>query len=115
MTLTRKDAERIDALGHLRKDYLVKFEDGFCQLRLVDGFCYFYDTKTKKCTIYDSRPDGCRFYPIVYNMKKRKCVTDYDCPSRETVTREEIRKICHKVRALVEKLVEEAEAGESPC
>ncbi len=115
MTLTRKDAERIDALGYKREEYLVRAADVFCVLRNVDGYCYFYDQESKLCRIYEGRPEGCRHYPIVYDMKKRKCVADKDCPSRETVTRNEIRKVCHKVRALVEKLVEEASHGEKPC
>jgi Fe-S-cluster containining protein len=115
MTLTQADAERIDNLGFQRKDYLVHTDDGFCQLRNVDGYCYFYDPVSKLCRIYDSRPEGCRYYPIIYDMKKRKCVTDRDCPSRETMTREEIRKSCHKVKALVNRLRSEALHHERPC
>ena len=115
MTLTRRDAERIDELEYSRKDYLVRTDDGFCELRNIDGHCFFYDPDSKECKIYENRPDGCRHYPIVYDMRKRKCVTDHDCPSRETVSRDEIRKNCHKVRGLVEKLVEEASHGDTPC
>ena len=115
MTVTRKDAERISALGYKRKDFLRRTGDGFCELKNIEGYCFFYDRESKLCKIYDNRPDGCRFYPIVYDMRKRKCVVDKDCPSRETVTRQEIRKVCHKVRRLVEQLIQEANHGESPC
>ncbi len=115
MTLTRTDVERIKALGYAPRDFLFKTGDGFCQLRNVDGHCYFYNPATRLCTIYEARPDGCRFYPIVYHMRKRKCVVDRDCPSRETVTRDEIRKVCHKVRQLVETLVREASYNEGAC
>jgi Fe-S-cluster containining protein len=115
MTLTREDAERIDTLGHSRKDYLIRASDGFCQLRNVEGHCYFYDPQSKMCEIYESRPEGCRFYPIIYHAGKRKCVVDKDCPSGETLARQEIRKVCHRVRTLVEKLRMEALQGESPC
>lgn len=115
MTLTREDAERIDALGFSRSDYLVRAEDGFCELRNVDGFCYFYDTKTKLCKIYEHRPEGCRYYPVVYHARKKKCITDGDCPSRDTVSRDEIRKVCHKVRKLIERLQQEAATSEGPC
>lgn len=115
MTLARKDVERIDALGYSRKDYLIATDDGFCQLRNIEGHCYFYNPETKLCVIYESRPDGCRYYPIIYDLRKRKCVTDRDCPSRETVERDEIRKVCHKVRKLVETLVQEAKHGERSC
>ncbi|MHA1772288.1 MAG: YkgJ family cysteine cluster protein [Candidatus Thorarchaeota archaeon] len=115
MTLTRKDAERIDALGYSRKEYMVKTQDGFCELRNIDGHCYFYDPTTKLCKIYDARPEGCRYYPVVYHVRKRKCIVDQDCPSRETMSRDEVRKICNKVRRLVETLIREAKFGERPC
>ena len=115
MTLTRKDVKRIETLGYSKADYLFRTDDGFCQLRNIDGYCYFYEKETKTCKIYESRPDGCRYYPIIYDMKKRKCVVDKDCPSRETMTRLEVRKQCHKVRTLVEKLRMEALYNEKPC
>ncbi|TFF83963.1 YkgJ family cysteine cluster protein [Candidatus Thorarchaeota archaeon] len=115
MTLTREDVKRIDALGYQREEYLVRAEDGFCELKNVNGFCYFYDPVSRLCRIYENRPEGCRYYPIVYHARKRKCVTDDDCPSRETVSREEIRKVCHKLRRLIKTLQREATHGESPC
>jgi len=115
MTLTKKDAERIDAQGYQRSEYLVKGSDGFCELRNVEGHCYFYDPETKLCKIYEARPDGCRYYPVVYNVKKRKCVLDSDCPLREVITRQEMRKICHKVKRNVETLIVEAKHHDSAC
>jgi Fe-S-cluster containining protein len=115
MTLTREDVNRIEKLGYDRKDFVVRVKDGFCELRNVEGHCYFYDRERKICRIYENRPEGCRYYPIIYDARKKKCVIDKDCPSGVTVTREEIRKICHKVRQLVETLRREAAHGESPC
>ena len=115
MTLTREDVKRIRELGYQTKDYLIKSDDGFCELKNVDGLCFFYDKATKLCKIYDHRPEGCRYYPITYHWTKRKCVLDQDCPSRDTTTKQEIRKVCHKVRRLVEKLIQEAKHGETPC
>ena len=115
MTLTREDAERIEALGYDRKDFLVRVMAGFCELKNIGGYCYFYDPSTKECKIYENRPEGCRYYPIIYHSTKRKCLVDKDCPSGVTVSREEIRKKCHKVRKLVETLRREAAHNESPC
>jgi hypothetical protein len=115
MTITKADAELIDRLGYQREDYLIRTDDGFCQLKNIDGHCFFYDSNSKLCRIYKSRPEGCRYYPIIYDMRKRKCVADRDCPSRETMTREEIRKSCHKVKALVNRLRREALHHERPC
>ena len=115
MTLTREDAERIDALGYARDDYMIQAGFGFYQLKNIDRHCYFYDTKAKECQIYENRPEGCRYYPIIYHYNKRKCIVDKDCPSHGTVTRDDIRKVCHKVRRLVEQLRSEASHDESPC
>jgi Fe-S-cluster containining protein len=115
MTLTREDVNKIEKLGYERKDFVVRVKDGFCELRNVEGHCYFYDRGKKICQIYENRPEGCRYYPIIYDARKKKCVIDKDCPSGVTFTREEIRKICHKVRQLVKTLRQEAAHGESPC
>jgi len=107
-------------MGHARKfvsavQKPIRVMAGFCELKNVDGHCYFYNLDTKECTIYENRPEGCRYYPIIYHSLKRKCLVDSDCPSAETMSREEIRKICHKVRKLVETLRREASHNESPC
>ena len=115
MTLTKDDVKRIEKQGYTRDAFVVKSEDGFCELRNVDGHCFFYDSESKLCKIYDSRPDGCRYYPIIYDLKKRKCVVDKDCPSRSTMTKQEIRKVCHKVRNLVETLIQEVKFNDGPC
>jgi Fe-S-cluster containining protein len=115
MTLTREDAERISALGYPKDDFLVRVKKGFCELKNVDGYCFFYDSDRMTCKIYDARPEGCQWYPVIYDAKKRKCVVDDECPAAATVTRDRIRKVNHKVRTLVETLVQEAAHRESPC
>ncbi|MFW9944354.1 MAG: YkgJ family cysteine cluster protein [Candidatus Sifarchaeia archaeon] len=115
MTVTREDVKRINALGYAKQDYLIKGPAGFCELKNIDGFCFFYDSDYMTCRIYDERPDGCRWYPVIYDAKKRKCMADTECPAAATVTRDRIRKVNHRVRALVETLKQEAAHGESPC
>ncbi len=115
MTLTKKDVERIERRGYERKQFIVKSEDGFCELRNIEGHCFFYNPTSKSCMIYAERPEGCRYYPIVYDVRKRKCTVDKDCPSRDTMTRSETRKVCHKVRHLVETLIQEAKYNDGPC
>jgi Fe-S-cluster containining protein len=112
MTLTESDMERIDSLGHMRNEYVVRTKDGFCQLRNLGGYCCFYDSEEKTCRIYEQRPDGCRFYPIIYDVRRHRCVVDKDCPSRETVTKEEINRVCPEVRNLVKRLMAEAKKRE---
>ncbi|MFX1273077.1 MAG: YkgJ family cysteine cluster protein [Promethearchaeota archaeon] len=115
MTITRKDAERINALGYSTTDYSHKVNDGFCELKNVEGHCFFYDKSSKECKIYEARPEGCRWFPVVYHYKKRKCIGDDDCPASPNLTRSDIRKVCHKVKTLVEELRREVAHGESPC
>lgn len=115
MTLTHEDAKRITALGYSKSDYLVRVTAGFCELKNVDGHCFFYDSDSMMCKIYEARPDGCRWYPVIYDARKRKCIVDDECPAAATVARDRVRKVSHKVRRLVESLRQEAAHGESPC
>lgn len=108
MTLTKSDIERLEAVGHSKESFLIRTTDGFYQLINVEGHCYFYDPQEKTCMVYASRPDGCRFYPIIYDTRRHRCIVDKDCPSRTTVTQQEIRKACRDIRALVERLIGEA-------
>ncbi|TFG09339.1 YkgJ family cysteine cluster protein [Candidatus Thorarchaeota archaeon] len=108
MTLTHEDLERIEALGYSRDDFMVAAEDGFSELRNVNGLCFFYDKDRQECRIYEDRPEGCKYYPVVYDVSRDRCVVDRDCPSWETMDATTIRKLCPKVRALVKTLMKEA-------
>lgn len=114
MTLTESDMNRIDALGQSRDEYVVITDDSFCQLKNLDGYCYFYDSKKQTCRVYEARPEGCRFYPIIYDVRRHRCIVDKDCPSRDTVSKEEISRVCNRVRELVERLMVEARNREEP-
>jgi len=108
MTLTNEDVERIEALGYRREEFVVRASDGFLELRNIDGHCVFYEPSTRVCLVYENRPEGCRYYPVVYDARQHRCVVDEDCPSRATMTREEIRTICPEVRRLITRLIQEA-------
>ena len=85
MLVSEKDIIIIlESNENLTKDeFIIRNEDGFYQLRNVDSHCYFYDPKVKECKIYSSRPRGCRFYPLVYDLERQKCIFDDDCPRPE--------------------------------
>ncbi len=112
MTLTRSDIRRIEALGFRADEFTRQAPDGFVELRNVDGLCYFYDPEKKVCRIYEHRPEGCRYYPVVYDYRMKTCVVDRDCPSGVTVTADEIAELCPRVRRLVETLVGESNDGD---
>jgi Fe-S-cluster containining protein len=77
MLLSNEDIVRIEQLGYA-KDFFVREEDGWLQLKNDKGRCVFHD-KTH-CTIYDYRPKGCSLYPIVFNKFEQKAIYDKDCP-----------------------------------
>ncbi|TFF84440.1 YkgJ family cysteine cluster protein [Candidatus Thorarchaeota archaeon] len=112
MTLTQKDIERIEGLGYSRDDFVVQAEDGFLELRNIDGLCFFYDPENRECRIYVNRPEGCRYYPVVYDAQERRCVVDRDCPSWETMDDATIARLCPEVTSLVETLMREAAQNE---
>ena len=50
------------------------------QLKNKNGHCIFYDPSLKTCKIYEYRPQGCRFYPLIFDLDRRKCKLDEVCP-----------------------------------
>ncbi|MCK4847875.1 MAG: YkgJ family cysteine cluster protein [Candidatus Heimdallarchaeota archaeon] len=40
--------------------------------------CFFLNEQ--ECTIYNSRPKGCQYYPIIWDMNSQEAVTDDYCP-----------------------------------
>lgn len=71
-----------------RKDIILKYlkEQGFSPTRLFvdeeyshpaadkDGFCRFYNKKTRKCRVHSVKPETCRAGPVTFdvNFKTRK-------------------------------------------
>ena len=51
--------------------------------RIKPGYCVLFDSKTKLCKVYENRPQGCRFYPLTFNLDTKLCVLDEDCPRPE--------------------------------
>ena len=68
------------SLNLKREDFVEINNDGFFQLKIVKGFCVFLEISTKLCKIYKLRPQGCKFYPLIYDLSINKCVLDKDCP-----------------------------------
>lgn len=67
--------------NHIRKqDFIFNNKEHHFQLKNIDGHCVFFDIHSKLCTIYDIRPWGCRYYPLIFNFDKKKCKFDKDCP-----------------------------------
>ena len=77
MLLSEADIKRIENLG-FSFDYFVDYFDGWLRLKNIDGRCVFHDGK--KCLIYKYRPEGCQFYPIIFDKDNNKAVLDRECP-----------------------------------
>ena len=86
MILSIRDVDRIrnnDPKNLPIANFIEKTDDGLFQLRNKNGFCVFFDSTIKLCKIYEARPQGCRFYPLIYDSDKKLCVLDQDCPRPE--------------------------------
>jgi hypothetical protein len=85
------------------KDFTIKNKIGLYQLKNINEMCFFYNKNSKKCSIYNFRPKGCRFYPLIYDIDKKNCVFDKDCPKPnlfyENVN--EIKKTCNKIKGFL--------------
>lgn len=73
--IVRKHPNRIN-----KQDFVFKTKNGNFQIKNFEKHCVFLDISTKKCKIYRYRPQGCRFYPLIYDFQKNNCALDKDCP-----------------------------------
>jgi Fe-S-cluster containining protein len=74
--------------------------EGRYQLRNLDGYCFFFNPTTKKCKIYDFRPQGCRFYPLVYDPIKKICIFDQECPHPKLIYQNvfHLKSVCNSLK-----------------
>ncbi len=77
MEISNQEVNNLVNLGYKKNEFII-IKNGYMQLKNVNGYCYFYDTEKRLCKIYNNRPLGCRFYPIILN-EKNKCIIDSHC------------------------------------
>ena len=107
MELCRADIVRLERRGHRAKDFFTVEEDGILRLRNVDGFCYFFDRKRRRCREYASRPLGCVIYPV--NLTEDgKIMVDELCPEWRTVPSAEVAEKGRRLRRLLNTIDAEA-------
>lgn len=83
MILSHQDIEliKISYPNNIRKqDFAFKNKNEQFQLKNIEGHCVFFNHYSKNCNIYKFRPQGCRFYPLIFNINEKKCKLDEDCP-----------------------------------
>jgi Fe-S-cluster containining protein len=86
---------------HLPKPkFYFKNEDNLFQLKNIEGFCVFFEEKSKTCSIYEWRPHGCKFYPLIFDFENNKCIFDTECPRTHLFYRERkiVKNKCKKLR-----------------
>ncbi len=101
MELLADDLERITGLGYALNQFAARGSDGVWRLRNVDGHCVFYDPNSKRCSIYESRPIGCRLYPLNYDDEEG-AVVDKACPAWRTVPPSEKKRLSRVLQLFVE-------------
>lgn len=84
MLLTKKDIHRIVTMMSIpAKEFVVINNDGYKALRNKQTDqktqCYFLD-QHGLCIIYEIRPEGCQFYPFIWDMIEHRMITDDYCP-----------------------------------
>ncbi len=104
MPLLKKDIERIKRLG-FDYDYFIVNRDGWLQLKNYDGRYVFNDGE--QCSIYENRPEGCKFYPKIYDEDKNCVTLDEDCPHRDEFKISKINVVM--LRSIVTRLKDERE------
>jgi len=75
MPLSLADIARLKELGYKVNEFVVQ-RGGERRLRNREGKCFFLTDKG--CKVYDDRPTGCRFYPLVFDEEGEPLV-DPEC------------------------------------
>jgi Fe-S-cluster containining protein len=107
MPLSEKDIQLLEKTGHMRKQFVNVNKKGYAQLRNRNGYCIFYNTEKHACRVYGRRPAGCRLYPVIYS-EQEGVVTDNICPTRNTVTKAEIKRKAGTLMELLQEIDNEA-------
>ncbi len=99
MLLLNDDVQRIVGLG-FKEDFFASEFAGFKSLRNSNGRCVFHNGEL--CTIYPSRPVGCRRYPVIFDEDLNHPVIDKLCPFRAKFSfsfksKRELLKLYHKL------------------
>ncbi|MFX0076648.1 MAG: YkgJ family cysteine cluster protein [Candidatus Hermodarchaeota archaeon] len=103
MILSQQDVDLIinNISNKSYKEYFkFKRSKGYYQLRNIEGHCVFFELATKNCKIYEYRPQGCRFYPLIYDFQKQDCSFDADCPRIHLFYQDKniLTKTCEKLK-----------------
>ncbi len=84
MLLTKKDVQRIVRSTLISPtEFAIRNEEGYLMLqnrhKANESQCFFLNEKGL-CSIYQIRPEGCKFYPIIWNFEDHQAILDDYCP-----------------------------------
>jgi hypothetical protein len=63
-----------------KEGYISSYRDGteyFMITQKPNDDCYFLDSKTRLCSVYEKRPDTCRQFPSQMGTRKGFCPVEY--------------------------------------
>ena len=95
------DIRRLQALGFNVKDFVVD-RGGERKLKNKNGRCFFLTDEG--CSVYEDRPTGCRFYPMVLD-DEGEVIVDPDCSHSGMFTVGEVE--ASELVAFIQKLKKE--------
>ncbi|MHA2038531.1 MAG: YkgJ family cysteine cluster protein [Promethearchaeota archaeon] len=108
MILVESDIDRILKKSPYQlqiSDFAFKNEEGLYQLKNIDDHCIFLDPPSLLCKIYNYRPRGCGFYPLIYDFQEENCKIDKDCPRPHLFYQDktELKKVCQDLFRFLKK------------
>ena len=105
MILSHKDIERLVEAGYSKNEFCYVDQEGFHRLRNVDGNCFFL--KENKCLVYQLRPQGCRFYPIIFDLDSNKTILDSECPLIDTISQSIVSRFSSDLKKFINSIIQE--------
>jgi len=91
MELSAKDIKRLEKADYCKEDFAQQDSEGIWRLRNWDGICFFLDPSSRRCSVYELRPTGCRIYPVNLSPEGAVIVDDA-CPAAKTIDGREKKK-----------------------
>jgi len=76
--LSEKDIQNIMNAGYGLSDCTrIHKETGLRVLKNVNGRCFFLKGENPyRCILYPNHPTGCKFYPLIFDMDRNRCMLD---------------------------------------
>ena len=101
ISLSEEDIDRISSFLKISKtDFLKKYavqkSNTIIQLKTQNGFCIFFDRKTKLCKIHPAKPKKCKEWPfisIIYKDFESFKIIQNSCEGLKNINWEDIRSI----------------------